>query len=215
MPIGDQLTVSDAILWHQADIPAPGHYCFVGLAGNAADPAPDPACFLDWDNFLRFIRDNNNVTWRNFNVENNEPDVDDATVPEGYRALSFLAPGAPDKARPMALEVIGSLPEGARAMLEVPLGFRELLQELHQAGQVSIDRKRGVARLAVNPHGRMYFGEVIFPARSRMAFRLLVEIPERYRRQTFRIAVRQIWECIEVGRVTWQLQSKPKAQGRK
>ena len=215
VPIGDQLTVSDAILWHQADIPAPGHYCFVGLAGNAADPAPDPASFLDWDNFLRFIRDNNNVTWRNFSVENNEPDVDDATVPEGYRALSFLAPGAPDKARPMALEVIGSLPEGARAMLEVPLGFRELLQELHQAGQVSIDRKRGVARLAVNPHGRMYFGEVIFPARSRMAFRLLVEIPERYRRQTFRIAVRQIWECIEVGRVTWQLQSKPKAQGRK
>ena len=208
VPMGDQLTVSDAILWHQAEIPGPGHYCFVGLVGNAADPAPEPAGFRNWDNFVRFIRENNNVAWRNFNVANNEPDVGDPTVPEGFQALSFLAPGAPDKARPMALEVIGRLPEGAKAMLEVPLAFRQLLQQRHQACKVPIDRKRRVALLPVNPHGRMYFGDVLFPAGSRMALRLLVEIPKRYRGQTFRIAVRQIWEGIEVGRVTWQLQSK-------
>lgn len=62
MPTGEHLTVSDGIVWQAAHIPVPGHYCVVGLIGNAADPAPGPTDFLDWDNFRRFIRDNNNVT---------------------------------------------------------------------------------------------------------------------------------------------------------
>jgi hypothetical protein len=214
VPIGEQLTVSDAIVWQQADIPGPGHYCFVGLVGTAADPAPGPADFLDWDNFRRFIRENNNVTWRNFNVEDNDPDVKDPTVPKGFKALKFLAPGAPDKGRYMALEVIGRLPEGAKATLEVPLVFYELLHECH-LGEVSIDRKRAVALIPVNPHGRMRFGEVLFPARSRTALRLLVQIPEEHRKQTYQIAVRQIWDREEVGRVTWHLQPKPVAKGMK
>lgn len=77
VPIGDQLTASGAIIWRQTDIPGAGHYCFVGLVDNAADPAPGPADFLNWDNFLRFIREKNNVTWRNFNVEDNDPDVEE------------------------------------------------------------------------------------------------------------------------------------------
>jgi hypothetical protein len=54
----------------------------------------------------------------------------------------------------------------------------------------------------------MYFGEVPFPAKSRTAMRLLVHIPEEHRRRVFRIAVRQLWQGEEVGRVTWQLQPK-------
>ncbi|WP_083340325.1 S8 family peptidase [Nitrosomonas communis] len=215
VPIGEQLTVSGAIVWHQADIPGPGHYCFVGLVGNAADPAPGPADFLNWDNFRRFIRENNNVTWRNFNVENNDPDVEDPTVPKGFKALKFLAPGTPDKARYMSLEVIGKLPDGAKAVLEVPLIFYELLHECHQLGMASIDRKRAVALIPVNPHGRMHFGEILFAIKSRTALRLLVQIPERHRKETYQIAVRQMWKCEEVGRVTWQLQLKQASKGMK
>jgi serine protease len=208
VPIGEQLTVSDAIVWQQTEIPGAGHYCFVGLVGNSADPAPAPADFLNWDNFQRFIRENNNVTWKNFNVEDNDPDIEDPTVPKGFKALKFLAPGAPDKARYMALEFIAKLPEGAKAMVEVPLGFYELLHKCHQLGKVSIDRKCGAAFIPVNPHGRVYFGEVLFPAKSRTALRLLVQIPEEHRKKAYQIAVRQLWEGEEVGRVTWQLQQK-------
>jgi hypothetical protein len=212
VPIGEQLTVSSAIVWDQADIPAAGHHCFVGLIGNAADPAPGPADFLNWTNFNRFIRENNNVTWRNFNVDNADPDVEDPTVPEGYKAFKFLSPGAPDRARPMALEVIARLPDGAKVALEVPLGFYELLLEAHQVGGLSIDKERGVAVVPVNPHGKMRFGDVVFPARSRTELRLLVHIPDEYREQTYRIAVRQLWEGHEVGRVTWQLQGRKAAK---
>ena len=40
--VGEQLTVSDAIVWDQAEIPGPGHYCLVGLIANGIDPAPGP-----------------------------------------------------------------------------------------------------------------------------------------------------------------------------
>ncbi|SFV16098.1 S8 family serine peptidase [Pseudoduganella namucuonensis] len=205
VPIGEQLTVAPAIVWNQADIPGPGHYCFVGLIGNSADPPPAPADFLNWDNFVRFIQENNNVTSRNFNVEDNNPDIGDPTVPRGFQALKFLMPGAPDKARDMALELLLKLPEGARGLLEVPLVFYELLKQSHQVGRVDIDGERQVALIPVNPHGRSRFGDILLPARSRTSLRLLVQIPDEARDNSHQVTARQIWREREVGRVTWQL----------
>ncbi len=214
VPAGEQLTVSGPIVWARADIPAAGHYCFVGLVGHAADPAPGPADFLNWDNFLRFIRENNNVTWRNFNVEDNLPDVVEPSLPEGFRALPFMAPGAPDRDRPMALEVIAQLPPGAKVLLEVPAAFYERLHGRFDAPRVSFDRQRGVARLPLNPTGDTHLGEILFPAGSRAELRLLVHVPPEHRALSHRLAVRQLWEGMEVGRVTWQLQPRQARPGR-
>lgn len=202
VPAGNVLTVSDAILWPKAQVPAGGHFCFVTLVGNAADPAPSPAAFLDWDNYQQFIRANNNVTWRNFNVEDNEPDP--AADPSGYVALSFLAPGAPDKGRWMRLEVGGYLPKGAKALLEMPLAMYEALRERIPA---TFDKKRRVALVPVNPHGLRSLGELLFPAKSLARLRLLVHIPKEYRQRPYEVFVRQLEKDAEVGRVTWRLVS--------
>ncbi|MBS0174914.1 MAG: S8 family serine peptidase [Nitrospira sp.] len=210
VPMGNQLTVSPGIVWHQADIPAAGHYCFVGLIGNALDPAPDPTDFMNWDNFERFIRENNNVTWRNFNVEDSLPDTEDDTVPSGFKSLNFIVPGAPDRARYMSLEFISSLPDGAKAMVEVPQGLYERLNIRHQLGGLSLDLKRRVGLIRINPQGRTRFGKVLLPAKSRHALRLLVFIPEKNRSGVYQIAARQLWEGAEMGRVTWQFGGKPR-----
>src|SRR4029450_9658906 len=110
VPTGEVLTVAPGITWPSAAIPAPGHYCFVGLVGHPDDPAPSPGDLLNWTNFTNFIRNNNNITWRNFNVEDNDP-WPDPSVPRGFQALRFLAPGAPDIARPMQLEFLPRLPD--------------------------------------------------------------------------------------------------------
>ena len=206
VPIGEQLTVSDAIVWDKSDIPGPGHYCFVGLIGNDSDPAPEPADFLDWDNFRRYVRENNNVTWRNFNVENNEPDVDDPSVPKGFKALKFLAPGAPDKGRRMGLKVSAKLPRDAKALLEIPLVLFDLLCESFQFNSVKIDKKRNTVLIPINPHGDSYLGDVLFPAKSRMGLRLLVKIPKESRHNAYLISAKQFWEKEELGRVTWKIQ---------
>lgn len=202
VPTGDLLTVSDAITWPASSIPGTGHYCFVGLVGNEDDPAPDPAAFLDWDNFRRFIRENNNVTWRNFNVVPNVPSPPEGYPPE-FVVLPFLAPGAPDKARPMQLEVVARLPRGARVLVEMPL---YLVDALHvRSPLLRIDQRRGVAWIPVNPHGKSALGEGLFPAKSRSKLKILVHIPEKLRKMEYEVFVRQIFEKEEVGRVTWRL----------
>jgi hypothetical protein len=202
VPTGEILTVSPAITWPAASIPGPGHYCLVGLVGHAADPAPSPGDLLDWGNFNRFIRDNNNVTWRNFNVVDNEPEPDPAT-PRGFVAMPFLAPGAPDRARPMQLELIGRLPGKARVLWEMPLAFLDQLPDRFPHAEV--DRKKMVARVPVRPSGSFRLAEALFPAKSRARMRLLVAIPEELRKERFQVSVRQLWEGLEVGRVTWIL----------
>lgn len=211
VPTGNQLTVSPALTWPRAAIPATGrHFCFVGLIGTAADPAPDPAAFLNWDNFVRFIRENNNVTWRNFEVEGSDPSVD-PNVPAGFVALEFIAPGAPDRDLPMRLEIAGRLPQGARVLLEAPLDFIGRLGE--RTPFVEADDRRGVGRIRINPSGDHPLNEAIFPAKSRTPLRLLVHIPEALRENAYDVAVRQLWEGMEVGRVNWRLVRRPEAGG--
>ena len=201
VPVGDLLTVSEAITWPAGEIPAPGHYCFVGLAGNAQDPAPVPAALLDWNNYRTFIRNNNNVTWRNFNVVDNVPPS--GGQPPNFVPLPFLAPGAPDRTRFMTLEIAARLPQGARAQLELPIHWLNMLHLRRSA--VEIDQLRGIARIPINPHGRERLGPIAFPPKSRTSLRILAHIPEQARDRAYSIYARQLFEDEEVGRVTWRL----------
>jgi serine protease len=201
VPVGNVLTVSPAIAWASGSLPPNGtHACLVALIGTAQDPAPERAAFLNWDNFVRFIRENNNVTWRNFNVEDNDPALD-PSAPKGFVGLPFIAPGAPDEARPMNLEVVARLPEGARVLFEGPAYLVEQMRERSPYYEGD-DR---TATIPVAAQGRETFQPIVFPAKSEAQCRLLVHIPEEERRNEYEIAVRQIWEDIEVGRVTWRL----------
>jgi hypothetical protein len=197
VPAGDVLTVSDALTWPSGAIPATGHYCFVGLVGTDADPAPDPTAFLDWNNYVSFIRNNGNVTWRNFNVVNNVP-PSKGTL-KGFVELPFLAPGPPDEARRMGLDVLARLPEGARVVLEAPLYLLEALG--HRAQKV----KGSVGHIPIRAQGLHRLGEAVFPARSAAELRLFVQIPPKLRDHAYQVAVRQTYEGGEVGRVTWKL----------
>ncbi len=207
VPTGNVLTVSNAITWPAAAIPATGHYCFVGIIGNAEDPAPAPADFLDWDKYRLFIRNNNNVTWRNFNVVDELPSPGPG-VPPGFFDLPFLAPGAPDRARPFGLEVVARLPEEARLLLEMPLFLADALQV--RSPFVEIDREREVARMVLNPHGRNALGEVLFPAKARARMRLFVHLPKRAYEHAYQVYVRQLYRREEVGRVTWHIGPREK-----
>lgn len=201
VPTGNLLTVSDPLHWPMGDIPGSGHYCFVALIGHAQDPAPIPTDFLNWNDFQQFIRVNNNVTWRNFNVIGNA--APPAADPPDYVALPFLATGAPDRARRMRLEVVGGLPKGAEVLLEVKPEYVRLLK----AHPVQIKREKihRAAYVPLKPWGRTTFTDIIFPAKARIPMRLLVQLPKELRMHEYEIYVRQLYEKTEVGRVTWRL----------
>jgi subtilase family protein len=215
VPMGEVLTVSNGITWPSAAIPATGHYCFVALTGNPQDPAPALADFLDWNNFTQFIRANNNVTWRNFNVVNNVPPP--GANPPGFIPLPFMAHGAPDKGRRFDFEIVARLPREAKVLLEVPLEFADQLRL--QPGLRSADKnKKKIVWIPINPAGHSGFNNIPFPARIRVPMRLLVALPKSLRGRAYEIFARQVFENAEVGRVTWRLtpnRERPRTKGRR
>ncbi|ADG74116.1 peptidase S8 and S53 subtilisin kexin sedolisin [Cellulomonas flavigena DSM 20109] len=204
VPVGDVLTVADAITWAAADVPAPGHYCFVAIAETAQDPAPPLASLVDWDNFRAFIHHNNNVTWRNFNVVPT-PGPDDPAV------LPFHVAGALDRRVPMLVDVTARLPRGARLWLDAP-DF--LLKEAGLPVEQGEPVGDGLVRVPLRPQGRQTIAGFVFPARLRLGLRLVVALPEEAREQTgYQVTVRQAAldrtrageQESELGRVTWYL----------
>jgi serine protease len=207
VPAGDVLTVSDAIVWSRTDIPATGHYCFVGLVGNSADPRPSPTDFMTWDNFERFIRENNNVTWRNFNIVNNVPDTVlnlRSLVKEVVR-LPFMITGPHDEARNMQLELVARLPAESLLMLEVPINERRFIEEL---GEAVVDNERKVVLVSSKLDGSSKTSEIPFRHNLKVNAHLLIHVPEEFRRHTYDVYLRQLYKEREVGRITWRLAPK-------
>lgn len=199
LPTGEVLTVSDAITWPQAQIPGPGHYCLVAILSTPGDPGPAPTDFLNWTNFQTFIRENNNVTWRNFNVVDNDPSPD--ADPSGFVALPFVVAGAPDEPREFVVELASRVSRDAEVLLEVPLRFiRDFRADLKIE---TVDEKRDVAVARLAPGGWVRFGPSLLNAGALHPMRLLVKLADPADRG--RITARQLFEDREVGRVTWTL----------
>lgn len=202
LPTGDTLVAAGPLTWNAADIPAPGHYCFVAILSHTQDQGPTPAEFGDWDNFRAFIRNNNNVTWRNFNVVPNVP-------PPGAKMIAqdFLMAGAFDKTRRMRLEVTLRLPRGSRAWLRLPSHLAEPF--LRQRGPfVEADPKGNGLLLPLNPAGVTRFPDVALPPKIRHALQLRVHIPEQATGQSYLGWAAQFEGDEELGRVTWRFASK-------
>ncbi len=194
---GDILMAADEIVWAQNDIPATGHYCFVAIASTADDPAPPLANLVNFDNFYAFIRNNNNATWRNFNViPSTGPSADPVVMP-------FLAVGALDRGLRMGLEVIARLPEGARLFLEAPDCFVDRID-----GKESEHCKDELVRIPLRPNGRQFLGAFEFPKGFKQQMRLVADLPEEARKRTgYQVTIRQLLldPETELGRVTWYL----------
>lgn len=201
LPIGDLLTCADALVWPAAEIPGTGHYCFVGLLDHPLDPAPPLASFENWDNFRTFIRRNNNVTWRNFNVVG----VDPAAPEPG--PLNFAVAGWIDRPLPMGIEMRLKLPTGSKVLLDLPLRFLRDLDANLNIVKIDERRRRAIAQLPSG--GRVVLGQGNIPAKARYDMTLQVALPDGVSGNIGRVDVRQLYKNEEeVGRVTWLFQDR-------
>lgn len=207
VPQGDTLVVADPVTWPTAEIPATGHYCFVGLADHPQDPAPPQppsTADFDWDAFRDFIRNRNNVTWRNFNV------VDDLPDPGGDPVvLPFLIAGAPDRAREFDLEVIRRLPAGAELWLEIGLAVVGQISERAQ-WKGEVDRKRARVRLQLPAVPRLPLCGIRLGKGARHEARMLVRGGRNIDFRGNEVAVRQVFDKQEMGRVSWRFAASGK-----
>ena len=203
VPSGDTLVVTNPIVWRAADIPAAGHYCFVGILNQERDLAPPLPPAGDWDRFMAFIRNHNNVTWCNFNV------VSEAT---GSSIFPLIIAGAPDRSRNFDLEIIQRLPQEARVALEVPLALYGHLRR-DSFLKADLDRKRKVAHIYLPLMRRLPFSNIKLSKGARHRCRLILSGLNEKNAWGHSVAVRQIFEQQEVGRVTWFFQRTAESPG--
>ena len=200
VPAGDVLTVSPAIPWPAAQLPAPGHYCFVAQAHHSYDPPPDPPPATDWNGFLSYLRRSNNVTWRNFNVLSaSELSLD--------RGAWFWMRGAPDQARVFDFEILQRLPPGVRLHLDIPPALVGALRGPFSKWHTSWNDEPRVA-LALPAMHKLLLPRVRLGADARhpCRFVLLLDDPGprvQLERAFGSIAIRQLYQGQEVGRITW------------
>ena len=200
VPVGDTMVVTDPIVWDKNDIPATGHYCFVGLINHLQDGAPPlpPATNFDWDDFRAFVRNNNNATWRNFNVINVEADDPIFEMP-----INIV--GSPDRERPFDIEIVRNLPKSANVSLQVPYRF---YRQIGLKGlKAKIDKKSQTVTFQL-PNLKTFYlcnlklGKQIFKCK------FIVKGNKEFRRGTHHFYIRQLYKKEEVGRVTWAFKNK-------
>ena len=200
VPTGNTLVVAPGITWPAANIPAPGHFCFVARLDHPQDPAPPIPGPTDWTGFLDAIRNHNNVTWRNFNVVDVQPDPAADPV-----ALPFVLAGAPGQARRFDFELAVNLPEDARLFLRLPAAaagalpsmWRELLAPPGNGQDLfllEVPRIRSNALCGVGLHA---------DAAHECTF--ILQPSKRLADGLHTIAIRQFDEGVQVGGITWAL----------
>lgn len=203
VPQGDTLVVADSIVWSSTNIPATGHYCFVGVIDHPGDPAPPLPPATDWAGFTDFIRNQNNVTWRNFNVVDVDPDLVGDTI-----ELPFLIAGAPDRARMFELEVMQHLRKDIKVWLEIPAMMGKLFMRNRDL-KYTLDREKDVLRLLLPSIPSVRNPRIKLGKGARIKARMVIEGNKAQPIQPGnRLAVRQLYEGLEVGRVTWQFHNR-------
>lgn len=206
VPQGDMLVVTEPLVWPAAQIPATGHYCFVGILSHAADPAPLLPTPTDWNGFLAFIANNNNVAWRNFNVIDSigDPAADPVALP-------FLIANAPGARRYFALSLERRLARGVEVVLEVPISVASyFLSGLDL--KVEWDRKDMVVRIHLPTAPALVVPRLLLPGGARLPCRFIVRGVGKYARHGNSLSIAQLFEGTEVGRVTWQFAQPRKAR---
>jgi hypothetical protein len=194
VPVGNVITVSPAIPW--STVPAPGHYCFVAVLDHPLDPSPiDPVHFptINVTDYVDLIRNQNNVTWRNFNVVDNLPGKAGVVFP-------FTATGADIAPELFAFEVERDLPQDAQLTLMGPTGF---LQQIGKGLPLERDRAGGL-RLVLPSRPRIRLGEAHLGGRFR--YRCAIQIVPRREKIGWGhgAAIRQMFAGEEIGRVAWR-----------
>jgi hypothetical protein len=189
--VPNAMSISDPITWVDAPDPGgAGHFCLIAVIDDPLDPKPDFSTVTDTASYLTFVRDNNNVAYRNLTFENVLPDSDSDTDVEigsfgtDHRARFVI--DATELPRGFVVEVV--LPGAWRRLRFERKGFRK--------------QPRGSRKLEIRAGSRAELKGVLVKARSRHRVQLRISTPkDAPHRARGRVAFVHFADKEELGRV--------------
>jgi hypothetical protein len=187
----DSVAVGGPLIWAEG-IPAAGHYCFVALLRNAQDPAPDLASVTDSASFYDLIRLNNNVVWKNFDVDN--------LFAGGYARVEFQIQGWPRHALSGDLEIdLSALPAGISGEFRL---VRRLLEGAELQGLTEIATTQLYAKLGISGSTVGLIRNMPLQPSDSTEGILQLTLPDGIPDGAYDISVRQLVYGTEMGRIT-------------
>jgi hypothetical protein len=99
--------VAGPVVWPSSQVPSIGHYCLIGVVNSERDPISIPTSYASIEDYLKFVRDHNNICYRNTTVE-------DAIPGETDPSSSFCLRGLPDRGDRFRMEIRHALPDRTR-----------------------------------------------------------------------------------------------------
>jgi len=188
----DTWTVAGPLEWLAVDLPNADHCCFIALLSNAQDPAPDLTTVTDSASFQQLIRGNNNVVWKNFDVQD--------LFAGGYATVDFHVQGWPRTHCESDLELeLGSLPPGVETSLRVArrISSGTTLENLSLQDESAL-----YVQYRVVGRGRAAIRAMQLEPSDKTDAVLTIELPENTPEGMYDIWVRQMVGKRETGRVS-------------
>lgn len=212
--------ISGPLTFPAALIPAPGHYCMIAVVSDGLDPAPDHNLIASVSDYLNFVRNTNNIAYRNMDV------VD--MLPGLPGAVEFDVGALPRTREHFELEIdLGRFVPGAKVRVRGP---RQALDGAiaHGLKLVGRNRNENVYEPLVGPQlarhqlflkpidaqfNRQFKGAFGFenllvekPFRLKVDYilpkpELMRQLDRRSLRAGYRLVARQIWNGEIVGAV--------------
>lgn len=188
------------IVWKKGDIPAysqqqDNHYCFVGLINSGDDPAPNKDAILTTDDYYNLIRQSNNATWKNFDVTD--------TFSNSVNSMEFHIQGWPKiKLSADLLIDLSQLPSDMKVTLRI-------LKRLSSIA--SLENAQLIKESATYQQFELVAGKQAFlrkmnlKASDNCQATLQITVPENSPDGNYRLAVAEIIDGKEMGRVTRML----------
>jgi carboxypeptidase T len=190
-----QATVGGPLVWPAASVPETGHYCFIAIVGTPGEPRPNKSSIASMEDFQSFIRQNNGVAWKNFDVV----DVLAGTVAQ----VQLMVQGWPHQELKADLEIdLRALPSQSSAELAL-LGRLTVGTTLSGLIPIETEGTRYTYRLAGGSIAVLR-GMPLKPS-DRSEVRLEVSLATTTPAGAYDIAVIQRIEGREVGRVSRRL----------
>lgn len=214
VPNNNNLYVHDPITWKHSDVSSanvPNHCSFIAITGCDSDPktltklqASNYTANYNWADFINLIRNNNNVTWKSFNILD----------PQLYGPFKFDFKGAFDIDRLFELEVYNPFDD-------IDIKFYWLLPKF--IGSAIVETIGIFNEVKYND---MDFYKILLPNMKKSTFELVIPKGMTYNSLISIETNKQIYsqefyvkqsimngpEKIELGRITWAYKSQSDPQ---
>jgi len=190
----DTVACAGPLIWSEG-IPAQGHYCFVGVLRNAQDPAPDLAAVTTVDQFYDLIRLNNNVVWKNFDVDN--------VFAGGYARVDFQIQGWNKASTISDLEIdLRGLPVSVTTEFRL---LKRLIQGATLEGMNPLATTKTYVKFQLVSGAVCAIRTMSLPASDSSEGILQVMLSGDIPDGVYDIAIRQLVNGAEMGRITRRL----------